>query len=66
MAAVTWWVIACVGPSVRGRNLGRGEAKPPLVQTNLLQHHGREERSPAWLQASLFMGIAVKEKAFET
>ena len=51
----------CVGPSGRGRTFGRGEAKAPLVPTNLLQAHEREERSTAWLQG--YWGIAVKGKS---
>lgn len=63
-AAGTWWVIACVSPSVRGRNFGRGEAKAPAEQPNLLEPHERGERRAVWLQG--YWGIAKREKAFET
>lgn len=63
-AAGTWWVTACVSPSVRGRNFGRGEAKAPVEQPNLLQPHERGERTAVWLQG--YWGIAERERAFET
>lgn len=49
---------------VRGTDFGRGEAKAPVEQPNLLQAHERGERSAVWLQG--YWGIAEREKAFET
>lgn len=49
---------------MRGRNFGRGEAKAPEEQPDLLRPHERGERRAVWLQG--YRGIAEREKAFET
>lgn len=49
---------------LRGTDFGRGEAKAPVEQPNLLQPHERGERRAVWLQG--YWGIAEREKAFET
>lgn len=54
----------CQSLAVRGRNFGRGEAKAPAEQPNLLQPHERGERRTVRLQG--YWGIAEREKAFET